>query len=290
MKEFKIGTSSITDRNDICIAHYLHDINHYDCLTPEEETQLARDIKAGGRKAENAKKKLIEGNLRFVVSVANQYKTNTMPLADIIAEGNIGLIRAAETFDETRGFKFISYAVWWIRQSIMAAIESNNNAVRLPSNQQRLLKEYRKLDNEMMQREQRHITIDEFCQTMNVDSNMARMIYNASLSAVKMDAPMTDDSDATLGDMMDSGFRTDKDIENVSLQHDLQQALLKCLKDRELDIVCHYYGFGCEAESFERISVRMGLSRERTRQICLNAIAKIRNSKYSKELLMYLAA
>lgn len=290
MKEFKIGTNTITDRNDICIAQYLRDINRYDCLSPEEETMLVREIKAGGRKGENAKKKLIESNLRFVISVANQYKTNSMPLADIIAEGNIGLIRAAETFDETRGFKFISYAVWWIRQHIMYALDNNNSAVRLPTNQQRLLKDYHKMDNDMMQKEQRHITIDEFCQAKNVDNNMAQMIINASLASVKMDAPLSDDSDSSFADMMDSGLRTDKRAEFMSLQHDLQQALGNCLKERELDVVCRYYGFGCEAETFEHISERIGLSRERTRQICLNAISKIRNSKYSKELLVYLAA
>lgn len=290
MKEFKVNTRTITDRNDICVAGYLHDITLYDRISPEEEAQLALEIKKGGKTGEKAKKRLIEANLRFVISVANQYKQNNIELSDLISEGNIGLIKAAETFDETRGFKFISYAVWWIRQSIMSAIGAYSTTIRIPSNQLRMLQKYHDMDKEMMQSQQRHITLSEFCEATGMEETKASAIIGASLASVKMDAPLGDDSDTSFGDMVDSGSKTDSTVDQESLRSELSEAISHCLKDREAIVVRNYFGIGCEAKTLEHIAEELELSRERTRQIMLNAIAKLRISEYAHRLAMYLAA
>lgn len=290
MIEFKSNIRTITDHNDICVSKYLSELSHYKLISEEEEAELAHTIKGGGKEAEKAKKRLIEANLRFVVSVANKFKTNKIPMEDLIAEGNVGLIRAVETFDPTRGFKFISYAIWWIRQAIMEAINSESTTLRLPSNQQRLLQRYKQLDRDMLQNEGRHLTIDEFSEATGISPEMASSIVTAGFAPIKMDNPLDDGSDCTFGDMMSSASQTDFSLERESLHDDLGIAIKYCLKDREADIVCRYFGFGCESSSFEDIAESYDLSRERTRQICLNALGKIRHSPYSNVLSAYLAA
>lgn len=290
MKEFKTNLRSMIDRDDFCVAEYLRDINRYSMVSPEEEAQLAHEVKKGGTVGERAKKRLVEANLRFVVSVANQFKQKHIELADLISEGNIGLLKAAQHFDETRGFKFISYAVWWIRQSIMAAIDNCGEVFRLPSNQQRLLQEYKRMDREMMQLEQRNLTLDEFCDVRGVDRNLMRSILDSRIAPVKMDAQMEDDSDSTYGDMIASESKTDASMDKESLHSELSEIIRHCLKEREADIVCRYFGFGCERCTFEAIAESYGLSRERTRQILLNAIVKLKQSPYSTGLVAYLAA
>lgn len=184
MKEFKTNSRSITDRGDICVTNYLRDVNRYETISAEEEAELSRLIKKGGKEGERAKERLINANLRFVISVANQYKMKGMELADIISEGNMGLVKAAQNFDDTRGFKFISYAVWWIRQSIIAAIGNYSTTLRLPSNQQRLLQEYHRMNREMMQIEQRNITIEEFCEATGLSSQIAQSMILADIAQI----------------------------------------------------------------------------------------------------------
>lgn len=290
MKEFKTSSRSITDRGDICVSNYLRDVNRYETISAEEEAELSRLIKKGGKEGEKAKERLINANLRFVISVANQYKMKGMELADIISEGNIGLVKAAQNFDDTRGFKFISYAVWWIRQSIISAIGNYSTTLRLPSNQQRLLQEYHRMNREMMQIEQRNITIEEFCEATGLSTQIAQSMILADISPVKMDSPLDSDSDNTIGDMLPSELRADSDSDRESLQIELSSLLGKCLKEREVDIVCRYLGFGCEATPLDAIAESWGLSRERTRQIYLKAITKLRQSPLAHSLFPYLAA
>lgn len=290
MKEFKTNSRSITDRGDICVSNYLRDVNRYETISAEEEAELSRLIKKGGKEGEKAKERLINANLRFVISVANQYKMKGMELADIISEGNIGLVKAAQNFDDTRGFKFISYAVWWIRQSIISAIGNYSTTLRLPSNQQRLLQEYHRMNREMMQIEQRNITIEEFCEATGLSTQIAQSMILADISPVKMDSPLDSDSDNTIGDMLPSELRADSDSDRESLQIELSSLLGKCLKEREVDIVCRYLGFGCEATPLDAIAESWGLSRERTRQIYLKAITKLRQSPLAHSLFPYLAA
>lgn len=289
MKELKT-VRTITDRSNPCVVSYLHDINMYSRLSPEEEAELCRLVKKGGRTGAKAKERLIQGNLRFVISVANQCKTSKMELADLISEGNIGLVKAAELFDETRGFKFISYAVWWIRQSIMNAIENTCTTLRLPSNQQKLLRKYNDLDKVMMQQEQRHLTIDEFCDIEGIEPSRMATILSATYAPVKMDAPVADDSDTAISDTISSDYITDSILERESLSTDINEAIGSYLTKREQEIVCSFYGIGRPARSMEDIALSLGLTRERTRQICLRAQERLRTCPYASQLALYLAA
>lgn len=290
IKEFKTTISSITDRNDICVADYLRDISRYSPLAPEEEAELSHLIKKGGKEGEKAKERLIKANLRFVISVANRYKTRNTELADLISEGNIGLVKAAQLFDETRGFKFISYAVWWIRQSIITAVNNYGPTLHLPSNQQRMLQTYHRLNKEMMQLEHRAITVEEFCEATGVSRSVALATISANTAPMKMDSPIESDSDSTFGDMIASDVKTDASLDHESLCEDLSDIISHCLREREAEILCRYYGLGCEPATLDAIAESYNLSRERTRQICLQAITKLRQSPYSNVLADYLAA
>lgn len=288
MKDFRINTTTITDREDVCVARYLKDISRYSLLTPDDEAKLASIIKKGGEAAERAKERLVQANLRFVVSVANQYKRKNMELSDLIAEGNIGLLKAAQFFDETRGFKFISYAVWWIRQSIISAIGNNSTTLRLPINQQKILNEYRRMDREMMQLEQRHLTIEEFCEVTGALPERVSQALSASNAVVKMDSPLDSDTDTTVADMMESGSRTDMSLETESLKQELAELLSKHLKPREADILRKVYGIGRGEMTMEAVAEEYGLSRERARQICLQSISKLRSTEDAKSIIEYL--
>lgn len=290
MKEFKINSQSITDRDNVAISCYLRDINRIERITPDDEVRLTSLIKKGGREGLRAKEQLIKANLRFVVSVANQYKRYGMELSDLISEGNIGLIKAAELFDETRGFKFITYAVWWIRQSIMNALAVNGSHIRIPVNQQNMVAKFHRMQNEMMQKEQRKLTIKEFAEMNGYDECVVAGIIEASARATSVDTPLADDSETTILDTMTSGSATDKDMDVESMKADIDRLMSHILSPNEIIVVRNYYGLGCHPSSLEEIASMIGKSRERTRQLWVKAIEKMRNSPYASRLCVYLAA
>lgn len=287
MRQFKCS-QHITGRSTVSVNNYLRDVNRYPMATLEEEVQLAQAIRKGGKEGERAKRRLVEANLRFVITVANQYRQNSLELADLISEGNIGLIKAAERFDDTRGFKFVSYAVWWIRQAIQQAISEQGRIIRMPLNQQALQQMYNLLLNETLQTEQRKPTAEEFAAFAGIDIKKAEATLNGMLLTTSMDAPVSEDADIAIGDILTSGSNSDWQVERESLQSDLHQVLDLLLDTKEYVIICRTYGLGGEEESLETVSTEMGLSRERVRQIRERAISKIRKSTHKNQLAQYL--
>ena len=256
--------------------------------TVDEEVILAQKIKQGGKEAEKASQRLIEANLRFVISVANQYHQHNMDLSDLISEGNIGLIKAAERFDDTRGFKFISYAVWWIRQSITSAICENGRIIRLPLNQQALLNMYSILLNETMQTEQRKPTAAEFAEFAGISKNKASMLIEQTDRTLSMDASLSEDTETSVGDLVSSGSKTDESLDKESLHHDIKAMLNHILSAKERDIIMRSFGIDCKEEGLEEIGFTFGLSRERVRQIREKALSKIRSSNKIGILAQYI--
>lgn len=287
MRQLK-NTQNITDRTSSVTSTYLRDIHKYPMVSADEEVELALKIKRGGAEAEEARRRLIEANLRFVVTVANQYHQRNMDLADLISEGNIGLVRAAERFDETRGFKFISYAVWHIRQSIISAISDKGRVVRVPQNQQNLLNMLAHLQMETMQTEQRQPTSEEFAQFADISQEKAAALIALQGKAVSIDTPLSDDSDASIGDMMASDSRADTAINRESLRIDLRELLRQILSKREQEVISRSFGIDRSEESLDEISLALGLSRERVRQIREKAVTKLRSSKHISLLSQYL--
>lgn len=289
MRQLKIQ-KSITNRNSEALDKYLVEIGRAPMVSIEEEIELAQAIKKGGRAGERAKNKLVEANLRFVVSVAKQYQHQGLTLTDLIDEGNIGLIKAAERFDETRGFKFISYAVWWIRQSILQAIAEQSRIVRLPLNQVGSLNKVNQEINKFEQEHQRRPSVEEISQRTGVDQEKIAQSMAASGHHVSIDAPFGEDDDNSMVDVMASGddSRTDKGVDHESMAMELKQVLEKVLKDREKQIVCACYGIGEPEKGLEEIGDKMGLTRERVRQIREKSINKLRESGNVKILMKYL--
>lgn len=289
MRQFKT-IKNITDRNTTAVANYLRDVNRHPMVNVEEEVVLAQAISRGGIEGEKARQRLIEANLRFVVSVANQFRQKNMDLADLISEGNIGLIRAAETFDSTRGFKFISYAVWWIRQSIMSAIGEQGRMIRLPMNQQALLEQYQHLHHETMQTEQREPTVEEFAEFADIDVSKAKRLLRSCKKVVSADVTLTEDSDSTIGDMISGDMNTDDHLEQESLRHEIRVLMERCLSERERYIVCHSLGIDANQDSLAAIGEELGLSRERVRQIFEKSISKMREAPENRYLAQFLCA
>ena len=287
MRQFK-SSQHITGRSSVSVNNYLRDVNRYPMATLEEEVQLAQTIRDGGKEGECARQRLIEANLRFVVTVANQYHQHSMDLADLISEGNIGLIKAAERFDDTRGFKFVSYAVWWIRQAILQAVSEQGQTIRMPLNQQGLRQMYNLLLNETMQTEQRKPTTEEFAVFADINLKKAKDILNDILLTVSMDTPVSEDSELTLGDNLPSGSRSDQLVERESLKSDLRKVLFQLLTNKEYIIISRTYGLNGQEESLAAVGTDMGLTRERVRQIREKAILKIRKSRYKNKLAQYL--
>ena len=252
MRQFK-NTKNITERSNISVNNYLKEVSRYPLITVDEEVILTQKIRQGGKEAEKARQRLVEANLRFVISVANQYHQHNMDLSDLISEGNIGLIKAAERFDETRGFKFISYAVWWIRQSISSTIYENGRIIRLPLNQQALLNMYSILLKETMQTEQRKPTTAEFAEFANISENKAGILIEQTAKTLSMDA---------------------------ILNH--------ILSAKEKEILMRSFGINCKEEGLEEIGFSLGLSRERVRQIREKALCKIRRSNKIGILAQYI--
>ena len=287
MRQFK-NTKNITERSNISVNKYLKEVSRYPMVTVDEEVILAQKIRQGGKEADKARQRLVEANLRFVISVANQYHQHNMDLSDLISEGNIGLIKAAERFDETRGFKFISYAVWWIRQSISSTIYENGRIIRLPLNQQALLNMYSILLKETMQTERRKPTTAEFAEFANISENKAGILIEQTAKTLSMDNPLSEDTDTSIGDFVSSGSKTDESLDKESLHQDMTAILNHILSAKEKEILMRSFGINCKEEGLEEIGFAFGLSRERVRQIREKALCKIRRSNKIGILAQYI--
>lgn len=289
MRQLKIQ-KGITNRTSEALDKYLVEIGRAPLISIEEEIELAQKIKKGGPAAERAKDKLVTANLRFVVSVAKQYQHQGLALTDLIDEGNIGLIKAAQKFDETRGFKFISYAVWWIRQSIQQAISEQSRIVRLPLNQVGSLNKINHEINRFEQEHHRRPSNGEIAEMTNIEEERIGQSLMADGHHMSIDAPFQDGEDNCMSDVMASGdeTRTDRSVDNESMSQELKAVLQRVLKDREITIICECFGIGCAEKGLEEIGDQLGLTRERVRQIREKSITKLRNSNNSKVLAKYL--
>ena len=289
MRQLKIS-KSITNRSSESLDKYLVEIGRVPMISIEEEIELAQKIRKGGRAGERAKEKLVNANLRFVVSLAKQYQHQGLSLTDLIDEGNIGLVRAAEKFDETRGFKFISYAVWWIRQSILQAIAEQSRIVRLPLNQVGALSKIQNQIAKFEQENQRRPSVGELSSLTNIEEEKIDQTIKADNHHMSIDAPFSEDDDNSLADVMSSGedTRTDKQVDFESMSLELNNVLKSVLKDREITIIRECFGIGCPEKGLEEIGDQLGLTRERVRQIREKSIAKLRDSGNSRVLMKYL--
>lgn len=283
MRQLKIS-KRITERSDEAIEAYLTSVSKQDPITAEEEAELARRIHEGDREALD---KLVSANLRFVISVAKQYQNQGLALADLISEGNLGLVRAAEKFDETRGFKFISYAVWWIRQSIMKAINENGRLVRLPSNQNNFYIQIRKIQDKFEQEENRPASTGEIAEALDCEESKVKETLRSVIKGVSLDAPLSDEDGGTLVDITaNDDIETDNNAEQESLSKDLEEIMNSSLKERDIFVLKHFFGIGCAECSQEEIGEMLGLTRERVRQIRERALGKIRNCQTGMHTLM----
>ena len=289
MRQLKIQ-KSITNRTSEALDKYLVEIGRAPLISVDEEIELAQKIKKGGPDGERAKNRLVTANLRFVVSVAKQYQHQGLTLTDLIDEGNIGLIKAAQKFDETRGFKFISYAVWWIRQSILQAIAEQSRIVRLPLNQVGSLNKINHEINKFEQQNQRHPSVEELSRMTNIDEDKIGQSLMADGRHISIDAPFQEGEDNCMLDIMasDDDSRTDRHVDHESMAMELKNVLKKVLKEREITIICECYGIGCHEKGLEEIGDQLGLTRERVRQIREKSIAKLRDSGNAQVLIKYL--
>lgn len=291
MRPLKIYTS-ITIRTEMSLEKYLTEIDRIPMIRPEQEAELAHQIHSGGRKGAKAKEKLITSNLRFVVSVAKQYQHQGVPLTDLINEGNLGLIAAVDRFDETRGFKFISYAIWWIRQSILQAIANYGNTIRNPQNQIGINNKVKSAINSFVQMHQRMPSVEELCEITSIEADKIKKAIEVNAPITSIDTPRGEDEDG--GTMADSMFSTedaaDRHADHESMYTDLILILNSVLDRRERTIIIESYGIGCQERELADIGNDMGLSRERVRQIRNRGIEKIQNCKESKLLLKYLGS
>ena len=285
MRQLKI-TKSITNRESASLDKYLQEIGREDLITVEEEVELAQAIKKGDRLA---LEKLTKANLRFVVSVAKQYQNQGLSLPDLINEGNLGLIKAAEKFDETRGFKFISYAVWWIRQSILQALAEQSRIVRLPLNQVGSLNKINKALQKFEQENQRKPSAQELAIELDIPVDKVKDSLRVSGRHISMDAPFVEGEDNSLIDVMinDDAPQADQTLMNESLQKEIDRAL-STLTDRESEIIKMFFGIGCQEMTLEEIGDNFELTRERVRQIKEKAIRRLRQDSRSKLLKGYL--
>ena len=289
MRQLKIQ-KSITNRSSEALDKYLVEIGRVPMISVDEEIELAQAIRRGGREGERAKDKLVKANLRFVVSVAKQYQHQGLGLTDLIDEGNIGLVKAAEKFDETRGFKFISYAVWWIRQSILQAIAEQSRIVRLPLNQVGALSKINSEISKFEQKNQRRPSVQELSKLTNIEEAKIDQTIKADNHHMSIDAPFQEDDDNSMADVLASGddSRADKQVDYESMAKELDVVLRNVLKDREITIVRECFGIGCHEKGLEEIGDQLGLTRERVRQIREKSIVKLRESGYAKLLIKYL--
>ncbi len=285
MRQLKI-TKAITNRENASLDKYLQEIGHEELISAEEEVELARRIKTGDRKA---LEKLTKANLRFVVSVAKQYQNQGLSLPDLINEGNIGLLKAAEKFDETRGFKFISYAVWWIRQSILQAIAEQGRVVRLPLNQVGSVNRINKVLSKFEQENERRPSVDEIADKTDLPHEKIEDVLKVNTRQVSVDAPMADGDGTSMIDFMqsDSDSSTDEELLKESLRAEIASAL-SVLNDRERNVIEAYYGINQPECTMEEIGKKYGLTRERVRQIREKAIRRLKQNTQNKMLKAYL--
>jgi len=286
MRQLKIS-KSITNRETASLDKYLQDIGKEELISAEEEVLLAQQIKSGDQ---NALEKLCKANLRFVVSVAKQYQNQGLSLPDLINEGNLGLIKAAKRFDETRGFKFISYAVWWIRQSILQALAEQSRIVRLPLNQVGSLNKIKKETSRLEQKLERSPSVDELADALDIPREKIAEVLKITTRYVSMDAPVAEDDDSNLIDLIanDDVPVTDFNLLKESLAKEIARSLAT-LTDKERDIVNLFYGIGMShGLTLDEIGAKFDLTRERVRQIKEKAIRRLKSTSRSRLLRPYL--
>ena len=286
MRQIKI-TKSITNRESQSLEKYLQEIGKVDLISPEEEVNLAMRIRSGDQRALD---RLVKSNLRFVVSVAKQYQNQGLSLPDLINEGNLGLIKAALRFDETRGFKFISYAVWWIRQSILQALADQSRIVRLPLNKVGSIGRIGNIAAELEQKLEREPTAEEIANALEIPTAEVENALRTSGRHLSIDAPLAEGEDNTLLGVLDNNDEPHPDLHliNESLQKEINR-VISTLSEKERDVLKYYYGLdGGPAHTLEDISEKVGLTRERVRQIKEKALRRLRKSSKSKILKSYL--
>lgn len=285
MRQLKIS-KSITNRESASLEKYLQEIGHQDLLTVDEEVELAQQIRKGDRKA---LERLTKANLRFVVSVAKQYQNKGLSLPDLINEGNLGLIKAAEKFDETRGFKFISYAVWWIRQSILQAIAEQSRIVRLPLNLVGSVNRIARELNKFEQENERRPSVEEMADRIDLPEEKIADAMKMNTHHVSMDAPFAEGDDNSLLDILPNNDSpaTDNELDMESLRAEISRAL-DILNDREKKVIKAFFGIGTSEMTLEEIGDKYNLTRERVRQIKEKAIRRLRHNTKSKTLKSYL--
>lgn len=286
MRQLKIS-KSITNRETASLDKYLQDIGKEEMITPDEEVELAKRIKQGDQ---IALEKLTKANLRFVVSVAKQYQNQGLSLPDLINEGNLGLIKAAGRFDETRGFKFISYAVWWIRQAILQAIAEQSRIVRLPLNQVGSLNKVKKQISKLEQMFERPPTVAEISDALDLPEYKVRDVMKINSKYVSMDAPISYEDDTRFVDTFvpEDNSNTDEELMQESLFNEIQRTL-SSLSDKEKDILNLYFGIGVSHElTLDEIGAKFDLTRERVRQIKERAIRRLKQNSRSSNLKTYL--
>lgn len=289
MRQLKI-TKSITNRESQSLEKYLQEIGKVELISPDEEVQLARRIKQGDQAALD---KLTKANLRFVVSVAKQYQNQGLSLPDLINEGNLGLIKAAQRFDETRGFKFISYAVWWIRQSILQSLAEQSRIVRLPLNKVGLTNRIQKAYSQLEQEFEREPSPEELAEVLELEIEEISATLGIGARHVSMDTPLSEGEENTLIDVLvnPNAESADGNIEHKeSLKQEIDRSL-KTLTERQKEVICFFFGIGVDHPmSLEDIGTRFNLTRERVRQIKDKAITKLKTNSRSKALRTYLGA
>jgi RNA polymerase primary sigma factor len=287
MRQLKI-TKSITNRESQSLEKYLQEIGKVELISPEEEVKLARRIKQGDQSALD---KLTKANLRFVVSVAKQYQNQGLSLPDLINEGNLGLIKAAQRFDETRGFKFISYAVWWIRQSILQSLAEQSRIVRLPLNKVGLTNKIQKAFSQLEQEFEREPSPEELAELLELETEEVSATLGIAARHVSMDTPLSEGEDNTLVDVL---INPNAEYANTNIEHtqSLKQEIersMKMLTERQKEVICYFFGIGVDHPmSLEDIGDKFNLTRERVRQIKDKAITKLRTNSRSKALRGYL--
>ncbi len=287
MRQLKIS-KSITNRESQSLEKYLQEIAKVELITPEEEAQLAISSKSGNQ---HALHRLVKANLRFVVSVAKQYQNQGLTLPDLINEGNLGLIKAALRFDETKGFKFISYAVWWIRQSILQALAEQSRIVRLPLNKVGLSNRINKTIQQLEQEYEREPSAEELAFVLDTDLQEISATISVNTRHISIDTPLSEGDDTTLIDVMinDNAERADEKLaHHESLRQEVQRSMLS-LTPKQREVLCYFFGIGTgNALSLEDIGARFNLTRERVRQIKDNAINKLRSTSRCRQLRVYL--
>ncbi len=284
MRQLKI-TPSVTARTQT-VEDYLRDLGKLEMVSPEEETELAGRIKAGD---EEAFRRLVEANLRFVVSVAKQYQNRGLDLTDLINEGNLGLMKAARKFDPTLGFKFISYAVWWIRQQILQALSDQGRLIRLPLNQVGVLNKIGRARMEFLQENEREPSDEELSELLDITTEKLGESMMSEAKSLSLDFPLGDDQSESLIDILPNNDSpsADKELEKESLRNDIL-SVMGVLNERERRVLSLCFGLGCQAMTLEEIGENLDLTRERVRQLKMKAIRKLSSPKVRSRLAQYL--